>query len=32
MKRAISFFVVVTAAFVVLAAEQAFAHDKTPVK
>jgi hypothetical protein len=32
MKKAISLFVVVTAAFVILAAQQAFAQDKTPVK
>jgi hypothetical protein len=32
MKSVISLFVVVTAAFVILAAQQAFAQDKTPVK
>jgi hypothetical protein len=32
MKRAISLFVVVTAAFVILVAEHGFAQDKTPVK
>jgi hypothetical protein len=32
MKWAISLFVVVTAAFVILAAEQAFTQDKAPVK
>jgi hypothetical protein len=32
MKKVISLFAVVTAAFVILAAEQAFAQDKTPVK
>ncbi len=32
MKRTISLFAVVTAAFVILATEQAFAQDKTPVK
>ncbi len=32
MKRTVSLFAVLTAAFVILAAEQAFAQDKTPVK
>src|ERR1035437_7021498 len=32
MKRAISLFVVVTSAFVILVAEHGFAQDKTPVK
>ena len=32
MKRTISLFAVLTAAFVILATEQAFAQEKTPVK
>jgi len=32
MKRTVSLFVVLTAAFVILATQQAFVQDKTPVK
>jgi hypothetical protein len=32
MKRTVSLLIVFTAAFLILAAEQAFAQDKTPVK
>jgi hypothetical protein len=32
MKKAISFFVILTAAFLLLASEQAFAQEKTPVR